>query len=188
MESGNTSIGGIMSAMIFQIEEANKKSMDPLDKAPVAIIKKGSQNLLPKELNRRSTNNCLSANDQDFSLFEDQQRQKLMGELNDLYNKISVEHAVVQTDYSHVFAEKKIDDDMKSSPYQNLFNVQDKIGIKDNAFTFMNGNTMGNYEHVTLRKMDLPGINNRFKMPEKATRILAERESDTQAILKFCPL
>lgn len=36
--------------------------------------------------------------------------------------------------------------------------------------------------------MQLPGINNRFKMPEKATRAKAERESDTAAILKFCPL
>ena len=43
----------------------------------------------------------------------------------------------------------------------------------------MNGNSIGAYETSTLRKMDLPGINDRFKMPEKATRVLAERESDT---------
>lgn len=35
--------------------------------------------------------------------------------------------------------------------------------------------------------MDLPGINSRFKMPEKASRTQAERESDTQAILKLYP-
>jgi len=36
--------------------------------------------------------------------------------------------------------------------------------------------------------MELPGVNNRFKMPEKASRTQAERESDTAAILKYCPL
>ena len=36
--------------------------------------------------------------------------------------------------------------------------------------------------------MNLPGVNSRIDMPEKASRVLAERESDTQAILKFCPL
>ena len=35
--------------------------------------------------------------------------------------------------------------------------------------------------------MDLPGINERFKMPKQATRQKAERESDTQAILKLYP-
>lgn len=46
---------------------------------------------------------------------------------------------------------------------------------------------MGSYEHRTLNKMDLPGINNRFKMPAKATRQRPERDSDTQAILKLYP-
>ena len=77
---------------------------------------------------------------------------------------------------------------MKSSPYQSLHNENDNIGIKDANFTFMNGNPIGSYETTTLRKMDLPGINDRFKMPAKPTRVLAERESDTMAILKFCPL
>ena len=35
--------------------------------------------------------------------------------------------------------------------------------------------------------MDLPGVNERFKMPAKATRTQAERESDTNAILKRYP-
>ena len=111
-----------------------------------------------------------------------------MGELDDMFGKLTVEHAVVQTDYSHVFAEKKVDPDMHSSPYQALHNQNDKIGIRDSSFTFMNGSSLCSYETMTLRRMDLPGINDRFKMPEKATRVLAERESDTQAILKFCPL
>ena len=158
MDSANTTVGGILGAMIYQIEEANKNNLDPLDRAPI-ITKKGSQAVIPRELNRRSTNLLVS---DDASMNEDMQRSKLMAELNDLYNKISVEHAVVKTDYSHVFAEKKVDMDMKSSPYQALFNQNDKIGIKDNSYTFMNGCSMGSYETTTLRKMDLPGINDRF--------------------------
>ena len=78
--------------------------------------------------------------------------------------------------------------DTTSSPYQSLFNQNDQIGVKDGAYTFMNGFSLGTYEHRTLNKMDLPGINQRFKMPDQATRALSERESDTNAILKFCPL
>ena len=76
---------------------------------------------------------------------------------------------------------------MKGSPYQALFNESDSIGQNDSAFTFMDGSTAGTYEHRTLGKMDLPGINDRFKMPKAATRPKAERESDTQAILKLYP-
>ena len=97
--------------------------------------------VLQKELNRHSTNAVLSVNDAG-----EDPRQKLMGELDDIYNKLSVEHAVVQTDYSHVFAEKKVDPEMESSPYQALFNQNDKVGIRDGSYTFMNGSTMGSYE------------------------------------------
>ena len=30
MESASTTVGGILGAMIYQIEEANKKTLDPL--------------------------------------------------------------------------------------------------------------------------------------------------------------
>lgn len=76
---------------------------------------------------------------------------------------------------------------MKGSPYQALFHEADTIGIKDSKFTFMDGSTTADYEHRTLLKMDLPGINDRLKMPKTATRAKAERESDTQAILKLYP-
>ena len=42
MTSGDTTVGGILGAMIFQIEETNKKNMDPIEKQSVALIKKGS--------------------------------------------------------------------------------------------------------------------------------------------------
>ena len=71
MDSANTTVGGILSAMIYQIEESNKADLDPLDRSP-NINKKGSQAVLPKELNRRSTNLLLSGDD--VSIHEDSQR------------------------------------------------------------------------------------------------------------------
>ena len=141
--------------------------------------------MIPNNLHKSSTAGMLSLSDTNDT---GSNREKLVNELEDVFNKLTVEQAVVQTDYSHQFAEKKVNPEMKSSPYQSLHNENDGIGIKDSNFTFMNGNSIGSYETTTLMKMDLPGINDRFKMPEKPSRVLAERESDTQAILKFCPL
>ena len=76
---------------------------------------------------------------------------------------------------------------MHGSPYQSVFSEADSIGVHDGKFTFLDGQTVGSYEHRTLNKMDLPGINSRFKMPTKATRQRPERDSDTQAILKLYP-
>ena len=42
MKSGDTTVGGILGAMIYQIEETNKKNMDPIEKQSVGVIKKGS--------------------------------------------------------------------------------------------------------------------------------------------------
>ena len=68
---------------------------------------------------------------------------------------------------------------MDASPYQAVYDESDRIGITDSKFKFMDGSTSGQCEHRTLRKMDLPGINDRKNMPETATRAKAERESDT---------
>ena len=32
LKSGDTTVGGILGAMIYQIEETNKKTMDPIEK------------------------------------------------------------------------------------------------------------------------------------------------------------
>ena len=68
-----------------------------------------------------------------------------------------------------------------------MYNEADRIGINDDKFRFMDGSTTSFYENRTLKRMNLPGINSRLKMPAKATRTRAERESDTQAILKLYP-
>ena len=69
-----------------------------------------------------------------------------------------------------------------------MYNEQDTIGLTAKAYTFLNGKNQGEFEGSCLQTLKLPGINKRFKMPEKATRHKAEREADTSAILKCCPL
>ena len=51
---------------------------------------------------------------------------------------------------------------------------------------FLNGKPQSSYEKALLEKLELPGINNRFKMPLKETRKIAERESDTGLIVSNC--
>ena len=88
-----------------------------------------------------------------------------MNDLDDLLNKMAVEHAVVETDFQHVFAEQLVNRNLHNSPYQIMFNEQDTLGIGNDAFTFLNGNSQGEYEMSCIKTMELPGINNRFKMP-----------------------
>lgn len=50
----------------------------------------------------------------------------------------------------------------------------------------MNGKSQALYENGFLNSLQLPGINDRFKMPKNATRDVAERKSDTGLILRNC--
>ena len=63
MKSGDTTVGGILGAMIYQIEETNKKNMDPIEKQSVGIIREGSQSAIPNNLHKSSTAGMLSIND-----------------------------------------------------------------------------------------------------------------------------
>ena len=63
MKSGDTTVGGILGAMIYQIEETNKKNMDPIEKQSVGIIRKGSQSAIPNNLHKSSTAGMLSINE-----------------------------------------------------------------------------------------------------------------------------
>ena len=53
--------------------------------------------MLQKDLHKSSTVGMLSYESQDQS----NTREKLVNELEDVFNKLTVEQAVVQTDYSH---------------------------------------------------------------------------------------
>ena len=66
------------------------------DKQQMAILKKGSSMMIPsKLLNARSSNHLISVNGDSGEQGEESQRAKLMADLDDMYNKISVEQAVV---------------------------------------------------------------------------------------------
>lgn len=99
---------------------------------------------------------------------------------------MTVEHSVVESSYRHMFSSNVVHDNLKQSPYQLLLNTNDDIGIRSDSYTFLNGKKQGAYEGSTLKKLEIPGINDRFNMPEKETRQKAERESDTYAIIKYC--
>ena len=65
--------------------------MDPIEKQSVSIIKKGSQTMLQKDLHKSSTVGMLSYESQD----QTNTREKLVNELEDVFNKLTVEQAVV---------------------------------------------------------------------------------------------
>jgi hypothetical protein len=115
-------------------------------------------------------------------------KDDLVNELEDMYAKLTMEHSVVETSFRHMFSGNVVKAGLKQSPYQTLINASDDIGVRTDAFTFLNGKKQGAYEQACLKKMELPGINDRFKMPAKETRQKAERESDTGAIIKYCQL
>ena len=43
----------------------------------------------------------------------------------------------------------------------------------------MNGKDQSVYEESTLEKLELPGINDRFNMPSKPTKLPAQRATET---------
>ena len=187
MDGASTSIGGILSAMVYSIEnDGNGSGIRP--KASAGGIRGTQMSVQEDHSSIRGVSlNEVPSNLKSLEMISEQggpeQKTKLANQLDDMFNALAVEHCVVTTDYSHQFDENKVKSGMQGSPYQGLFNESDGIGINDGKFTFMDGQSTAATEQKTLRKMDLPGINERFKMPEKATRTQAERESDTQAIL-----
>jgi len=80
MPSASTSIGGILAAMVYQIEENNtKKTAKP---QPAQPVRKSSLSMK-----------------QDMPVQVNQEKQSLMMLLDDMYAKISVESALVETDF-----------------------------------------------------------------------------------------
>jgi hypothetical protein len=71
-------------------------------------------------------------------------------ELDSLFQKLSVEHAVEENDFQHVFAEQKVHNSLKESPYQIMYNEQDTIGLTAKAYTFLNGKNQGEFEGSCL--------------------------------------
>lgn len=105
--------------------------------------------------------------------------------------KTAMESAVVETDWKHTFDEgNKVGTkglfNANSSPYQQVLNQNDSIHIRSDKYKFMNGKSQAVYEESFLNALQLPGINERFKMPATAERDVAERKADTGLILRNC--
>lgn len=99
-----------------------------------------------------------------------------------MFSKISVENALVEAD----FKQKPATESQKPTSYATLKNITDVVSTYGDKYTFLNGQDTGSYESHLLEKLELPGINDRFKMPKKETRKVAERESDTGIIISNC--
>jgi len=48
---------------------------------------------------------------------QEEKKNQLASQLDDMYNSLVIEHGVVTTDYSHQFKQNKVADKMKTSPY-----------------------------------------------------------------------
>lgn len=152
--------------MVYQIEENNVKNTSKPQ--PAQPIRKSS----------------LSTK-QDIPVKVNEEKQSLMMMLDDMYAKISVESALVETDFKQKF-DTGSTDKPKATAYQTLKSINDSVSVLGEKFTFLNGKLQSSYEKALLEKLELPGINNRFKMPLKETRKIAERESDTGLIVSKC--
>lgn len=115
----------------------------------------------------------------------------LLEDIEQVFMKTAMESAVVETDWKHTFDEgNKVGTkglfNANSSPYQQVLNQNDSIHIRSDKYKFMNGKSQAVYEESFLNALQLPGINERFKMPATAERDVAERKADTGLILRNC--
>jgi hypothetical protein len=78
---------------------------------------------------------------------------------------LTIEHNLKETAFRHrVDENKKI---VKHSPYQQVFNENDRLGQLTQAFTFLNGDSLTATELKTLQNAQMPGVNQRYGMPAK---------------------
>lgn len=71
------------------------------------------------------------------------QLNNLGTELDDMFIKLAMEQAVIETDFRHKFEVEKVNTkgaiNEQSSPYQVLINADNGIQIRRGQYTFMNG-------------------------------------------------
>ena len=84
--------------------------------------------------------------------------------LDDMFNKLMIENAVVETDFKHQFDRTSVSrsKNESSSPYQTLRDQQDRIAQISDGYKFLNGKLQGEYENEQLQKIQIPGITDRF--------------------------
>ena len=101
LDGATTGVGGILAAMIYQIEKTNnddkqKRDADELDE------KEQEFQLTDRPSQNKSNLNVNQSKEQELLQKEDEKmKNELVRALDDIYNELAIEHAVKQTDFSH---------------------------------------------------------------------------------------
>ena len=98
MESCSTSVGSILSAIVFQIEEENKA--DPMMQYEKETLVTHRSQINASLNSVLSVNSVVTQGDKDEAL----NQNDLVDELEAAYQKLTYEHTVVETNFSHKFA------------------------------------------------------------------------------------
>ena len=172
MNTGTTSVGSILGAMVYQISSNNQKRHKDALNPDLYRQPQVSKKVSSGGLRKKSTMELLKAPprpDVDLSsVFED------------ALHKLQIEHSVVETDYKHQFDENQLqkDNELKSSPYMVVKSDNDRILTDQGAYNFLSGAAQDSLEQRTLESCPIPGVNKRLGMPDKASMKQSQRESD----------
>ena len=172
MDTGSTSVGSILGAMVYQITSNNSKRHRDALKPELYEKKTLSKKLSSVALKKKSTMDLLRAppkNEVDVNALFD-----------GVLHKLSIEHSVVETDYKHEFDESQItqDSNLKSSPYMVVKSDNDRTCANKDDYNFLGGGAQDQLEQRVLETGPMPGVNKRQGMPEKASMKQSQRESD----------
>lgn len=118
MQGASTNIGGILSAMVYQIEQDSLKNKKTALAAHNVSIQDEQASLHEKSVSNAPSQ--IHSQLQSIDVQSDQgqeEKNKLISQLDDMYNSLVIEHGVVTTDYSHQFKQNKVTDRMDKSPY-----------------------------------------------------------------------
>jgi hypothetical protein len=124
-----------MAAMIYQIDQ-DSKSKVATKKQQVAI----------KHEDNKKSGSTLSGSGAPL----DPSASKVLNEyFDDIFNQLSIEHNLKETAYRHQLdSSKRI---VKQSPYQQVYNENDRLGQLTHAFTFLNGDNLTTTELKALQ-------------------------------------
>ena len=128
----------------------------------------------PEVLNSRTSSSKQSlAQQRRSTLLLQQEMNKKENELGCIFDsvlqKLSVDHGIIETDYSHEFKANKVDPQLLNSPYIVIKNENDKLLAEGKgAYKFLGGDEQDLTEQKTLNKLQLPGVNERQDMPKEA--------------------
>ena len=124
MNTGDSTVGSIMGAMVYQISQQKEKMHEEATKSKP----KTPQNV-KKELKKERSSKG-TPEDSNFGLDS---------MFDDLMQNMAIEHAIKETDFQHIFSYDKVMKGLKSSPYMNVKDENDQIQRDADAFNFPDG-------------------------------------------------